>query len=53
MAAEGLHVAMEEAMELRIFKGISLPKSGPVLSHLQYADDVIFLGLGPLPMPIT
>nr|KAJ0194091.1 hypothetical protein LSAT_V11C800426490 [Lactuca sativa] len=44
MAAEGLNVAMEEAMEHRIFKGITLPKSGPVLSHLQYADDVIFLG---------
>nr|KAJ0210611.1 hypothetical protein LSAT_V11C400216830 [Lactuca sativa] len=44
LAAEGLNVAMEEVVEQRIFKGISLPRSGPVLSHLQYVDDVIFLG---------
>lgn len=35
---------MEEAAEQKIFKGISLPNLSPILSHLQYIDDVIFLG---------
>ncbi|KAL7593363.1 hypothetical protein Lser_V15G33806 [Lactuca serriola] len=44
IVAEGLHIAMEEGKEIGIFEGIKLPSQGPSLSHLQYADDVIFLG---------
>lgn len=44
IAAEGLHIAMKEAEEKSIFKGLQLPNHGPVISHLQYADDVIFMG---------
>nr|KAJ0191956.1 hypothetical protein LSAT_V11C800414360 [Lactuca sativa] len=44
IAAEGLHAAMESAKEKGIFKGIQLPGHDPVISHLQYADDVIFMG---------
>nr|KAJ0221007.1 hypothetical protein LSAT_V11C200075540 [Lactuca sativa] len=44
IATEGLHIAMEEGKEIGIFEGIKLPNHGPSLSHLQYADDVIFLG---------
>ncbi|KAL7603675.1 hypothetical protein Lser_V15G17787 [Lactuca serriola] len=44
IVAEGLHAAMETAKEKGIFKGIQLPHRDPVISHLQYADDVIFMG---------
>nr|KAJ0209562.1 hypothetical protein LSAT_V11C400208020 [Lactuca sativa] len=44
IAVEGLHIALESAKENGIFKGIRLPHRGPVISHLQYADDVIFMG---------
>ena len=44
IAAEGLHVALESAKEKGIFKGIQLPHRGPIISHLQYADDVTFMG---------
>ncbi|KAJ9535890.1 LOW QUALITY PROTEIN: hypothetical protein OSB04_un000946 [Centaurea solstitialis] len=44
LAAEGLHVAMLEALEKGVFKGVQLPNGGPTVSHLQYADDAIFLG---------
>nr|KAJ0186732.1 hypothetical protein LSAT_V11C900472190 [Lactuca sativa] len=42
--AEGLHIAMEMAIEKGIFEGIQLPCQGLIISHLQYADDVIFMG---------
>lgn len=44
LVAEGLSIAIEEAKEKSIFQGIQLPNNGPSLSHLQYADDAIFLG---------
>lgn len=44
IAAEGLHVALESAKEKGVFNGIQLPHCGPTISHLQYADDVMFLG---------
>nr|KAJ0221738.1 hypothetical protein LSAT_V11C200067050 [Lactuca sativa] len=44
IAAEGLHAAMETTKEKGIFKGIQLRHHDPVISHLQYADDVIFMG---------
>nr|KAJ0220562.1 hypothetical protein LSAT_V11C200090910 [Lactuca sativa] len=45
IAAEGLHIAMESAKENGVFDGIQLPRHGPVISHLQYADDVVFMGM--------
>ena len=44
LAAEGLHVAPESARENGVYSGVQLPRCGPSISHLQYADDVIFLG---------
>lgn len=44
IAAEGLHVALESAKEKGVYSGVQLPHCGPTISHLQYADDVIFLG---------
>ncbi|XP_023738428.1 uncharacterized protein LOC111886414 [Lactuca sativa] len=41
---EGLHIAFESAKEKGIFKGIQLPHRDPVIFHLQYANDVIFMG---------
>nr|KAJ0209709.1 hypothetical protein LSAT_V11C400167150 [Lactuca sativa] len=44
IAAEGLNIALETAKEKNLFEGIHLPRHGPVISHLQYADDVVFMG---------
>ncbi|KAJ9555174.1 hypothetical protein OSB04_009788 [Centaurea solstitialis] len=44
IAMEGLHVAMLEATRKNLFNGIRLPNNGPMLSHLLFADDVMFLG---------
>lgn len=44
IAAEGLHRAIETAKEQNLFSGIQLSNGGPVISHLQYADDAIFCG---------
>ncbi|KAL7615828.1 hypothetical protein Lser_V15G00765 [Lactuca serriola] len=44
LAAEGLNIALEEDKEQGIFHGVQLPNNGPTISHLQYADDAIFLG---------
>nr|KAJ0204677.1 hypothetical protein LSAT_V11C500258210 [Lactuca sativa] len=48
LPAEGLNIALEEATNHCIFKSISLPNNGPTVSHLQYADDAIFLGEWPI-----
>nr|KAJ0186457.1 hypothetical protein LSAT_V11C900469030 [Lactuca sativa] len=45
IAAVGLHIAMEMAKEQGIFEGIQLPQQGPTISHLQYVDDTILMGL--------
>lgn len=43
-AMEGLSVAMRSTCELGIFQGVKLPNGGPLISHLLYADDALFLG---------
>ncbi|KAJ9556398.1 hypothetical protein OSB04_011012 [Centaurea solstitialis] len=44
VVAEGLHIMVEEAIDKGLFKGLKVGNGGVVLSHLQYADDVIFFG---------
>nr|KAJ0200979.1 hypothetical protein LSAT_V11C600328170 [Lactuca sativa] len=44
MEMEDLNIAMKEAVEKGIFKGLSIPNVRPPMSHIFYADDVIFLG---------
>ncbi|GJW74853.1 RNA-directed DNA polymerase, eukaryota [Tanacetum coccineum] len=44
IAMEGLHMLIENAMNVSRIKGIEIDGSGIVLSHLFYADDVIFIG---------
>ncbi|GJS85892.1 RNA-directed DNA polymerase, eukaryota [Tanacetum coccineum] len=41
---EGLHMLIENVMNVSRIKGIEIDGSGIVLSHLFYADDVIFIG---------
>ncbi|GKA39750.1 hypothetical protein Tco_0732301 [Tanacetum coccineum] len=43
MAMEGLHVAVEEAMVYSRIRGVSVGSRNCTLSHLLYADDVIFV----------
>ncbi|GKA48669.1 RNA-directed DNA polymerase, eukaryota, partial [Tanacetum coccineum] len=42
--AEALHVVMEEATEKNIFRGIRVAQNCNTISHLQFADDVLFVG---------
>ncbi|GJS94540.1 RNA-directed DNA polymerase, eukaryota [Tanacetum coccineum] len=44
IAMEGIHVAMDTAMDHGLFRGMSIGLNEYRLSHLLYADDVIFLG---------
>lgn len=44
IAMEGLSVSMRAACERGVFNGIKIPNGGPVISHLLYADDALFLG---------
>ncbi|XP_024964849.1 uncharacterized protein LOC112505134 [Cynara cardunculus var. scolymus] len=44
LAAETLNIIMSEATRNGIFRGIKLPNSGPELSILQFADDVLIMG---------
>ncbi|KAJ9567283.1 hypothetical protein OSB04_003249 [Centaurea solstitialis] len=44
VVAEGLHIMVEEAIGRGLFKGLKVGNGGVVLSHLQYADDVLFFG---------
>ncbi|KAL4573164.1 hypothetical protein LXL04_019961 [Taraxacum kok-saghyz] len=41
---EGLHVAMEDVVSHQMFLGVPLDMGGSTLSHLFYADDVLFMG---------
>ncbi|XP_021990859.1 uncharacterized protein LOC110887588 [Helianthus annuus] len=41
---EALSYFMFEAISGGLIKGIELPNGGPVMSHLMYADDVVFMG---------
>ena len=44
MAMEGLSVTMRAACQAGVFQGIQLPHRGPLISHLLYADDALFVG---------
>nr|KAJ0191688.1 hypothetical protein LSAT_V11C800406980 [Lactuca sativa] len=44
IAMEGLSVAIRTACDKGIFKGVQIPGNGPILSHLFYADDALFIG---------
>lgn len=44
LAMEGLNIAIKSACEKSILRGINLPRSGPSISHLFYANDAIFMG---------
>nr|KAJ0217272.1 hypothetical protein LSAT_V11C300123850 [Lactuca sativa] len=41
-----LNIAMRTASTKSIFSDIKLPNNGPLISHLLYADNVIFVGEG-------
>jgi hypothetical protein len=43
IVAEGLSSFMQKAVELGYFRGFKV-SSGVVVSHLQYADDTLFIG---------
>ncbi|GKB58453.1 putative RNA-directed DNA polymerase, eukaryota, reverse transcriptase zinc-binding domain protein [Tanacetum coccineum] len=43
LVMEGLHVAMKEALQSRLIKGVSVGNSNFKLSHLFYADDVVMV----------
>lgn len=43
LATESLHVAVEEALVYSRIRGVSVGSSNYALSHLLYADDVIFV----------
>ena len=44
IVAESLHILMKNAEEKHLFEGIKVGKFGHPISHLQYADDVVFFG---------
>ncbi|KAM0041794.1 putative RNA-directed DNA polymerase [Helianthus debilis subsp. tardiflorus] len=44
IAIEGLNAMIKKAIKINVFKGISLPNQGPIVSHVLYADDAIFIG---------
>nr|GEY51299.1 RNA-directed DNA polymerase, eukaryota, reverse transcriptase zinc-binding domain protein [Tanacetum cinerariifolium] len=46
LAIEGLHALVGKAEALGIFKGGSIGRDNMSISHLMYADDVIFFGIG-------
>ena len=41
---EGLSIAMKTACQKGIFQGLQIPNNGPMISHLLYADDALFIG---------
>ncbi|GJX23656.1 putative RNA-directed DNA polymerase, eukaryota, reverse transcriptase zinc-binding domain protein [Tanacetum coccineum] len=44
IAMEGFHVAMEDAIALNFFQGLKIGNDELSISHLLYADDVLFMG---------
>ncbi|XP_076929067.1 putative mitochondrial protein AtMg01250 [Bidens hawaiensis] len=44
IAMEGLNAVMKSASQHNLFKGVQLPNCGPIVSHMMYADDVMFIG---------
>lgn len=47
IAVEALHVAILEAHQKSLFNGISVGQNNVCISHLQFADDAIFVGEWP------
>ncbi|XP_021996033.2 uncharacterized mitochondrial protein AtMg01250-like [Helianthus annuus] len=45
IAMEVTNMLMQRAVKLGVYHGCQLPNSGPNLSHLCYADDVLFIDL--------
>ena len=43
LAMEGLHMAMQQAREANVFRGIQIGGDGAEVSHFFYADDAVFL----------
>ncbi|GKA05534.1 reverse transcriptase domain, reverse transcriptase zinc-binding domain protein [Tanacetum coccineum] len=43
LAAEGLNAIIKEAVDKGVFRGVKIGINNVVVSHLQYADDTIFL----------
>ncbi|KAK9065009.1 hypothetical protein SSX86_016392 [Deinandra increscens subsp. villosa] len=41
---EALHVVTLRARDVGAFRGLQFPNQGPVLSHIFFADDVVFVG---------
>ncbi|WJX77739.1 beta-amyrin 28-monooxygenase [Trifolium repens] len=44
LVVEGFGGAMRRAGELNLFKGFKVRENGPMISHLQYADDTLCIG---------
>ncbi|GAU18134.1 hypothetical protein TSUD_248350 [Trifolium subterraneum] len=44
LVAEGLGALMKKAVDVGYFKGIQISTTGTIMSHLQYADDTLFVG---------
>ncbi|MCH83902.1 cysteine-rich receptor-like protein kinase, partial [Trifolium medium] len=44
LVAEGFGGVMRRAGELHLFKGFKVQNEGPMISHLQYADDTLCIG---------
>ncbi|MCH95104.1 LINE-1 reverse transcriptase like, partial [Trifolium medium] len=44
LVAEGFGGAMRRAVEINLFKGFKICREGPIISHLQYADDTLCIG---------
>ncbi|GJW42450.1 zinc finger, CCHC-type containing protein [Tanacetum coccineum] len=44
IAMEAFHIAMMEAREKRVFKGVEVGKNKVKISHLQYVDDALLVG---------
>lgn len=44
IAMEALNIALKSSGSEGLVKGIRLPTSGPVVSHVLYADDALLMG---------
>ncbi|GJW14950.1 hypothetical protein Tco_0019083 [Tanacetum coccineum] len=45
IAMKAFHIAMMEAREKRVFKGVEVGKNKVEISHLQYVDDALLVGV--------
>lgn len=44
IATEVIDMLMRRAVDLGLFHGVKLSDTGPCISHISYADDVVFIG---------